>query len=265
MRSRRWPASRILGHDPGPRALEDLLGGLTRSEARVRPKLRSDADSPLAVVSPHLDDAVLSCGQVLAAHPASTVISLFAGRPPSAHPPTEWEIASGFAPGTDAVGTRRREDAAALATLRAKPVWLPFCDSQYELVPPAPVAALMRRLSEALDGIARTVLFPLGLFHSDHFRTHDACALLSRQGAGRWICYQDGLYAHVPGISVQDRLEEVRGRLSLVPAVLPHDPGTEAKSRAIACYRSQIAALRTPGRPGLDSALEPERYWAVMG
>ncbi len=46
----------------------------------------------VVVVSPHLDDAVLGCGQLLAAWPGATVVTVFAGKPavyPT--PQREWD------------------------------------------------------------------------------------------------------------------------------------------------------------------------------
>jgi len=51
---------------------------------------------PVAVISPHLDDAVFACGELLAARPGSVVITVLAGRPPRDLPLTPWDAASGF-------------------------------------------------------------------------------------------------------------------------------------------------------------------------
>ena len=54
----------------------------------------------VVVVSPHPDDAVLSCGQFLARHPGTTVITVFCGQPVRyPDPPNRWSVLSGFAPG----------------------------------------------------------------------------------------------------------------------------------------------------------------------
>ena len=87
------------------------------------------------VVSPHLDDAVFGCGDVLADNPGSRVITIFSGRPTGYAVPTEWDRAGGFEPGQDVVSLRRREDRDALSLLRARPVWLPFLDRQYGPAP----------------------------------------------------------------------------------------------------------------------------------
>ena len=48
------------------------------------------------VLSPHCDDAVFGCGELLADRPGSTVITVFAGRPGSGVPLTRWDAAAGF-------------------------------------------------------------------------------------------------------------------------------------------------------------------------
>ena len=86
----------------------------------------------IVVVSPHLDDAVLGCGRLLAAHPNATVITVYAGAPsPYPDPPTSWDQLAGFGPGDDVLARRRGEDERALAELDATPVWLDFVEHQY--------------------------------------------------------------------------------------------------------------------------------------
>src|SRR5262245_53606305 len=79
----------------------------------------------VVIVSPHLDDAVLSCGRFLGAHPGTHVVTVFAGNPPAYPEPLRlWDLQSGFAPGDDVMEVRRQEDKAALAILDASPVHL---------------------------------------------------------------------------------------------------------------------------------------------
>lgn len=152
--------------------------------------------SHAVVVSPHLDDGVFSCGAFLAAHPASVVVTVFAGRP-GPGPLTEWDRSSGFDDGDDVVGRRREEDAAALARLGARPRWLDFLDAQYGAAPP--VEAVADGLEKALvDEQPDAVLVPLGLFHDDHRTTHAAAlAVARRRPEWRWFAYEDALYRRV--------------------------------------------------------------------
>ena len=86
----------------------------------------------IVVVSPHFDDAALGAAHLLTSHPGSTVITVLGGRPPS-YPEivTSWDAAGGFRSGDDVVGARREEDRAAMASMKATPVWLDFPDHQY--------------------------------------------------------------------------------------------------------------------------------------
>ena len=123
------------------------------------------------VVSPHCDDAVFSCGDFLIAHPCATVVTVFAGRPPVGSALTPWDAASGFRPNDDVIAARRSEDRSALTLLGATPLWLEFRDAQYGPSPDAAeigstLAALIAKLRP------RTLVLPLGLFHSDHDLAH---------------------------------------------------------------------------------------------
>ena len=51
----------------------------------------------MLVISPHLDDAVLSCGALLAAHRGAVVATVFAGVPRDPRQRTEWDARSGVA------------------------------------------------------------------------------------------------------------------------------------------------------------------------
>lgn len=222
-----------------------------------------DICGPLVVISPHCDDAVFACGRLLDAHPGSTVVTIFAGRPPGGQPITEWDRASGFQPGDDVIAVRREEDAAALSRLRARPMWLNFCDSQYGRTPT--VEAVADALSEALKNvIAEAVMIPLGLFHSDRVLAHEAgIRLLERHRERRGYLYEDALYRQIPGL-VDGRLSACAARGLHLEPVSPQMLGTRArKEEAIRCYRSQLRALATPGRLGCRDALLPERYWRL--
>jgi LmbE family N-acetylglucosaminyl deacetylase len=217
------------------------------------------------VVSPHCDDAVLACGDLIARHPGSIVVTVFAGSAPDRDTVSEWDRSSGFTPGDDVMALRRREDAEALSLLGAQPVWLPFMDSQYGGSPSA--AAVARRLRDVLRTHApRSVAFPLGLFHSDHLLARDAALLLSAiEPAPRYVLYLDALYRRIPG-AVPGQLAALRSRgFRFGDARLDtEEPASAVKRAAVECYRSQLRALATPGRPGHRDAYEPERYFELV-
>ncbi|HZP87222.1 MAG TPA: PIG-L family deacetylase [Burkholderiales bacterium] len=218
---------------------------------------------PLLVVSPHLDDAVFSCGVHIAMHASCTVVTLFAGIPESSVNPTDWDHSAGFADGRSAVETRRGEDEQALDALGALPIWLDFLDAQYERE--ASVDALARAVEAIIERTApRSVLMPLGLFHSDHVVASDA--LLPRakqQGDIAWFAYEDALYRALSG-QVQQRLVVLAQRgLVATPAPLPESAlAASSKRRAVARYESQLRALDARGISEAD-IFNPERVWRL--
>ena len=217
-----------------------------------------------AVISPHLDDAVFGCGELLAAHPGSVVITVFAGVPAAGTPVPEWDRACGFSSPREALLERRREDRRALAALRARPCWLALLDAQYRSPPGQDV--ITERLERALlRHAARTVLLPMGLFHSDHRLVHEAALALARREPRReWLAYEEPNYRRVPGL-LEERLQALRalGFDVTREALAPDDTKKIAKARAVRCYTSQLRGLQSAGRPGDADLLANERYWRI--
>jgi LmbE family N-acetylglucosaminyl deacetylase len=219
--------------------------------------------APLAILSPHLDDAALGCGRLLAAHPGATVVTLFAGRPPGVASLTLWDRLGGFRAGDDVVGLRRGEDSAAMEALGARPVRLELLDAQYGGKDDA--ARCADACLEALLPLSpRAVLVPLGLFHSDHVRTREAgLAARARGGlAADWYVYGDGLYRRLP---LLERLavKALRTRGLALEPVEPARGPLEAKRAAVACYPSQVRALSWVGLSCRDAALDEETTWRL--
>lgn len=216
----------------------------------------------LVVVSPHLDDAALSCGQVLAAHPGSMVVTLFAGFPPPDAPLTDWDCRCGFSSGEQAMARRRDEDRIALSLLEARPVWLDFLDAQYQPSPqasPTPdelAMALIERLPELAPD---AVLLPLGLFHSDHVLAHQA-ALKAVVSVPEALClaYEDVPYRAIPGLLQQRLMALAQAGWAATPARWREEGSLAMKQRALKAYASQARAL---GDGGADDAAAPERCW----
>jgi LmbE family N-acetylglucosaminyl deacetylase len=218
---------------------------------------------PVIVVSPHLDDAVFGCGELLAMRPGSVVVTVFAGAPPTYETVTEWDALAGFRPGDDVMAARRAEDARALALLGARPIWLDFRDSQYRHTPTVPqiADALERVIGES--GL-RSVFIPLGLFHSDHHLTHAAARMLMRRRPDLcWVAYEEAMYRRIPNI-VAERITALHeAGIAATPVETSAMCGRAVKERAIACYTSQLRALAAPKKPGYADALAAERYWSL--
>jgi len=219
--------------------------------------------STVAVISPHLDDGVLSCGDLLMERPGSVVLTAFAGRPLVYPPLTSWDQRAGFASGADVVTARRQEDERALTMLGARPRWLDFPDPQYGSKPTR--RDLADALAETLgEAAADVVVMPLGLFHDDHVLTSDAALDVLRDRPSLvWLLYADAIYRPLPDLRDR-RLQTILGS-----GFLLHDVRAEGsvasgqKRRAVACYASQVRALSRSWDGGIADAFEPEYYWHV--
>lgn len=233
---------------------------LLRMGERLAPRspVAPPSDRPLFLLGPHLDDAVLSCGQLLAAHPGSEVVSVFTGGPPDWSGLTEWDAACGFRPGDDVMAARKREDLAALDVVGARPRWLDLRELQYGAA--VSVDEVVQALGDELPAPGTTVLAPLGIHHADHVTLGDAARRLA---PGRpdlaWCFYEDLPYrAHHP--------EELRDRLQgfadagcvLEPVLLPLGDVRD-KRAALRCYRSQVRGLHE----WLGPSFGAERYWLL--
>ena len=212
------------------------------------------------MISPHLDDAVLSCGECIAAHPGCTVLTVFAGCPADGRRSTDWDRRCGFETAAQAVAARREEDRVALSLLGARPAWLAFTDSQYD--EPASDRTIADTLAEVMRAQAcEPVLLPLGLFHSDHLQVHRAARLAIAQTPGiEALLYEDAPYRGLPG-ALQQRLSDLLAEgLRLTPARWHLASAVQAKRRAADAYASQWRAF---GSGGLDDAALPERFWRI--
>jgi LmbE family N-acetylglucosaminyl deacetylase len=220
-----------------------------------------DLEKPrrLFVMSPHLDDAVLSCAYLLKGCPGATVATLLAGIPREHGGPTDWDARCGFGSGGQAMRQRRAEDLRALDVVGAKAVHLDFLDAQYGQSPrPQEIAQTMTELISIHD--PDVVMIPLGLFHTDHMLVHEAGWLARACAACRtWLCYEDALYRSKPGL-LQRRLAQLFMRgVCLTPAEFDVAEDIGMKRAALDCYLSQGFQLGLT-KPRTD-ALAAERYW----
>jgi LmbE family N-acetylglucosaminyl deacetylase len=181
----------------------------------------------VVVISPHLDDAVLSAWLVLAGARSARVITCFAGAP--AGPVRgRWDERTGTVSAAAALAGRRAEDMRALALTDSEPVHLDLLDEQYREGRNAPLACLVQSLRDHLADAAE-IWLPAALgAHPDHVAARDAALAAARQGQ-RVRVYADLPYAGQPGW----------------PIDVTHAP----RDLAVECY----SLLR--GRPG------PARQW----
>lgn len=222
----------------------------------------------IVVISPHLDDAVLGCAQLMSAHPGVTVVTVFAGRPDAyPDPMTRWDALAGFSVGDEVLAARREEDAKALTELDATPVWLDYVEHQYLRRPEwVPADAVLEGLETAVRAADPTSVFaPFGLANPDHAVTHDAArAVRERMPDIPWFCYEDSGYKHIPGMLAWRVSQLFRARLWPTPAAPPTDASQERKQAAILHYASQLLALEADWQIGTKlGAPAPEQYWRL--
>ena len=221
----------------------------------------------ICVVSPHFDDAVMGTGQLLEAHPGSTVVTVFGGRP-ERYPDrlTDWDARGGFTLDDDIVVVRRDEDRSALQILEAHREWLDFVDHQYLESAERPTAEEVAvALGEAISG-ATAVFLPMGLANPDHVTTHDAGLLVrERHPDLAWFCYEDSGYKHLPGLLAWRVSKLFRAGIWPTPAVIRVGADPTRKQAAVACYESQLAPLQDHELAARLEANVPEQYWRLAG
>lgn len=228
--------------------------------ARYRrvPPLTAREGEGLVIISPHLDDAVLSCSGLLSSRPGATVVTVCTAEPEGDHPLTPWDRACGFRAGDSVMTIRKREDDAALALFGARAVWLDIVEGQYEPLNPDLVRG---RLVQALSELRPTCVgVPMGISHPDHVVVAEVSLQLAQAHAGiDWIVYEELPYfvSH-PGL-VAERQETLRS-WGVPGSLVTVHPERVRKSAALHRYRTQCRALWE----ALPLTLGEERYWPYV-
>jgi LmbE family N-acetylglucosaminyl deacetylase len=223
----------------------------------------------LLVVSPHFDDGIFGCGSLLAAHADATVATVFAGmRKLDLYPDflTDWDRQCGFSSSREAMRARLAEDDGALKAVDAAPIRMPsFYDSQYgSPVPVEEIADELERL--VVSGNFATILFPLGLFHSDHVLVSDASAIVAaRQPERAWFLYEEALYRRMAGLVTQ-RLAALRAMGYSCTCEVPPPPAThlgQCQALKLVAVRHYASQLRAFGPGGYQDIFAAERFWRI--
>jgi len=216
----------------------------------------------IVVVSPHLDDGVLSLGASIAswsrAGAVVELLTVLACDPDSDAATGGWDRRGGFETEGESARGRRDEDRRACAVVGARPVWLPFGSVDYDRH--GTEEEVRRAVVAAVDGAGAVLLPGFPLSHPDH-------AWLVRELATALGGRPTALYAEQPYTrregadpELPDWVADAFGerRFERVRSG-PRD--RLAKWRAIRCYRSQLPLLgmhRSPRRGPLRSAFAPE-------
>jgi LmbE family N-acetylglucosaminyl deacetylase len=189
----------------------------------------------VVVVSPHLDDGVLSLGASMAAWARSgavvELLTVLACDPASEAPAGGWDRRGGFETEGDSARARREEDLQASAAVGATPVWLPFGSSDYDRH--GDEVDVRDAVLGVLEGADTVVVPGLPLTHPDHAWL---AQVLDAPGLGH---SRVGRYAEQPYTArvVADPAAAGFART----AVRLGD--RLAKWRAIRCYASQLPLL----------------------
>jgi LmbE family N-acetylglucosaminyl deacetylase len=205
----------------------------------------------LVVISPHLDDAVFSCGALLAERECR-VFTICAGIPAETVAPGIFDAAAGLASAADAIRARRAEDDCAAEVLGMEVVHLDALEDQYRADTPPTIA---EAVTEALMGLDEhdIVLAPLGLRHPDHVRV--AKAVRAQAPAQTW------LYEELPYRALWPQYVAPAIKAAACSAATEYfaDIAPPIKHRALQCYPSQLVGMDT------QPLLLPERYHCLTG
>jgi LmbE family N-acetylglucosaminyl deacetylase len=196
----------------------------------------------LVVLSPHLDDAVLSIGAFMHGQVRRgidvRVVTVFANDPSAEAPAGAWDAMCGFASAAAAARARRDEDRRACAIVGAESCWLAYGDESYGR--PVTHDEVWRDILDAVGGCAVLLVPGFPLRQADHAwltqlvvqrRTELAPAL--------------GFYAEQP----YARAALARGHRAAPPLAPEFERVATAvkdrfaKLRAATQYRSQLRAL----------------------
>jgi LmbE family N-acetylglucosaminyl deacetylase len=222
------------------------------------------------ILSPHFDDAVLSCWHVLASADEVLVVNVFAGEPPVGTVGS-WDRLAGASDSTAVVRVRIEEDRRALALAGRTAINLPFLDGQYREPdqPPAEIVEALRGLPVASARLYAPA--SLGDHHRDHTAVRAAALALHAAGADVAL-YADLPHATVLGwprwvldggssTGVDPTAERWASQLEatgtpvgrMVPTALRLSEKDYAdKLKAVLTYGSQMPPLRSTYGPSLE-------------
>lgn len=220
---------------------------------------------PALVISPHLDDAVLSCGQLIKSRLGTTITTILAGFPPGPH--AGWSgRTTGLPIAKDANLQRRDEDRSAARALGAQTVWMDLYAQEYgsgESLSER-LLGIQHAVSTAVDAAdGRAVFFPLGITHPDHVAVSDAALVAVRDANLEAYVYMDMPYGQARPGRVRRRLRHIR-RTVAVERLEPFAGDLDTKAEAVKAYTSQVAELQQGfGRHFTRVYSDPEKFWRV--
>lgn len=214
-----------------------------------------------AILSPHLDDAVLSCWNLLAPPGDVIVVNVFTGEPPGAAAPAWWDRLTSATDSARRMRERVHEDRHALALAGRVAANLGFLDEQYRTAE-QPLAPLVAQLKLRLAPGA-LVYAPAALGDPvDHALVR--AAALELRGAGfavalyadlphairhgwpSWVTRRDRPASPDLAAALWDRTLATTGVSPAAMSPMVHELDTEAHARkleAVRAYRTQLQGL----------------------
>lgn len=238
-------------------------------------------ESGIAVLSPHIDDAVLSCWSVLTSGLPVTVINVFAGVPET-NTLQWWDRLTGATSSRERMAERIREDEAVLGHVRCSRVNLNFLDDQYRQRE-QDVKPVLLAIFEAMAG-ARSVYAPAGIGgHPDHLTTRAVVLPLLQRGFSVTLygelpyCHEFGWPHWVTGEKPDPHLDiafhwqrhlstaevSLRAEESVVEELSIEDQ--QRKLELLRGYRTQFPALDSSSGNAFSrgDALAYELFWPL--
>jgi LmbE family N-acetylglucosaminyl deacetylase len=251
-----------------PRSLSALSRSLYRrvrtraaggAERDLQPRLRVLPGAPELVLSPHWDDAALSCWSLLSSDRELSVVNVFAGIPAGGRPGS-WEAVIGARDPAQRAHERLAEDAHALALAGRAPLNLALLEASFRRGSQLDVS--LEDLDSALAAeiaSASHVYVPAGIGgHADHLLTRRYGRLLAHAGmpvslyADLPYCVLHGWPSWVDGRESSPRRDVDaywRSFLDGLPELAPlrsaevvklDEPRSASKREALECYEASL-------------------------
>ena len=203
------------------------------------------------IVSPHLDDAALSCAARIESRQVEAVTTIFAGLPSELEHLSDWDILTRANSARTRVAERRAEDAAAWNSLGINYSHRDNLEARGDRIDPT---QLKREIEQVSAGFAR-VFIPAGIGrHPQHVLVRDA-ALLAIAPGTQVVLYGELPYAAYYGWPEVDKHLDVeahwraemkdisRGIVGPPNLVALNEAQRAFKRKLLANYTSQISAI----------------------
>ena len=227
--------------------------------------MRHAPAGPVAVLSPHLDDAVLSTWSVLQRGDEVRVVNVCTAIPEPGPPPL-WDRLTGARDRAERMRERLEEDRLALREAGCQAIQLGFLDDQYRAAP-LDEQELMRAIEGAVPE-ASELWAPAGIgAHRDHVQVRDAALVLAERGGPTLRLYAELPYAARHGWPATLARRRTRQALAIedwwaafLPAAVDRSPTIQPLSRREARRKARTLALYRTQLPGLGMDAERLRY-----